>query len=232
MPLTRRIDSRAALAMARGLIFDMDGTIVDTRPFHMTSWRRLVQDHGFGEREYLICERGFGKTNHAIFGEWFAGRGDRPDYLALSDEKEALFRRLIAGRVRPRPGFHELLDAARRRGIRIALATSGPKENALFLLREMNVLRQFDAVIWGGAAAAPGKPHPEPFLRAAARMGVLPQHCVVFEDSSHGLWAGQRAGMTLAAIAERSADLTWIRKWTPFCFTDFRPMARLLERAG
>jgi beta-phosphoglucomutase-like phosphatase (HAD superfamily) len=90
------------------------------------------------------------------------------------------------------------------------------------------VTRRFDAVVWGGTVGH-SKPHPEPFLLAARRIGVPPARCLVFEDSSHGLWAGRRAGMTLAAIAERARDLTWVRKWTPYCFQDFRPVKSLLE---
>jgi HAD superfamily hydrolase (TIGR01509 family) len=216
------------LGPVNALIFDMDGTIIDTRPFHMASWRQLVKDHGLSEREYRIAEAAFGKTNWAIFDEWFEGRADRPSYQALADEKENDFRRIIAGHARPRPGFMELLALARRRGVKIALATSGPRQNAWFLLDQIGVRGAFDAVVWGSNIGL-GKPHPAPFLKAAARMGVPPGHCVVFEDSPHGLWAGRRAGMQLVAIAERPEDLAWNAKWTPRVWRDFRPAVELLK---
>lgn len=222
---------RLAAAPIDALIFDMDGTILDTRQYHMAAWRELVAAHGLTEREYRIAESGFGKTNKAIFEEWFAGRDAAPDWHRLSAEKEIDFRRLIHGHVRARPGFNELLAHARRRGIRIALATSGPRENAEFILDQLGVTPFFDAVIWGGMAGK-SKPHPEPFLLAAQRLGAAPVRCMVFEDSSHGLWAGRRAGMIVIAIAEQRRDLTWIRKWTPFCYEDFRPVVRLIETAG
>ncbi|MCL5271392.1 MAG: HAD-IA family hydrolase [bacterium] len=213
----------------RGLIFDMDGTILDTRPFHMAAWRQLVARLGLDGRAMELAESGFGKTNWAIFHEWWGKGAAERDLDALSEEKERLFRQLIQGRGRVRPGFIALLEQARRWRLRIALATSGPAENAAFLLADLGIARWFDAVA-PGSAAIRSKPHPDPFLIAAGRQGVPPQQCVAFEDSSHGFWSVRRAGMPLVAIAERKADLLSIQKWTPYVYEDFRPVPALLAQ--
>jgi HAD superfamily hydrolase (TIGR01509 family) len=210
----------------RGLIFDLDGTIADTRRYHMAAWLRFGQRLGLGARFLEVAERGFGKTNWAIFDEAFAGGRDAGEFDRLSEEKEAIFRRLIAGRARPRPGLRALLALGRRRGVRTAVATSGPRANAEFMLEDLGLRRQFDAVVWGDAAIR-SKPHPDSFLRAARRLGVTPPQCVGFEDSSHGCWAVRRAGMRLVAIAERPLDLVGIRKWSAWVFQDFRPAVDL-----
>ena len=111
--------------------------------------------------------------------------------------------------------------------MRIALATSAPRANAEFLLEDTGIVRLFDAVFCCDTRAM-GKPHPDPFLKAALRLGVAPGHCVVFEDSAYGFLSARRAGMRLVAIAEQPADRVRIRKWTPFVFTDFRPVPAVL----
>ncbi|MEN6626530.1 MAG: HAD-IA family hydrolase [Candidatus Sumerlaeia bacterium] len=205
------------------LLFDMDGTMIDSRRFHMLAWRRLVEELGLGEREFRMAEAGFGQTNRAIFKQWWSrGGGPGEDrYTELSERKEAFFREYIAGRQGARPGLKRLLERARRAGIRTAVATSATGSNTGFLLRQMGVQRDFDAVVW----SRPGlrsKPHPDFFLEAARCLAVAPSRCIVFEDSVHGFWAARRAGMGLVAIAETPEDLIRCRLWTPWVYQDFR----------
>lgn len=213
----------------RGLIFDMDGTILDTRVYHMAAWRVFVERHGLTHDHYMDAETGFGRTNWDLFTGWFGREAFPRQFDQLSDEKEALFRELIQGKEKPRPGMLELLEWARRNGVRVALATSGPRANAEFLLQDSGIARYFDVVLWGHGAIR-SKPHPEPFLNASWRMGVRPQQSVVFEDSPFGFWSAVRAGMRLIAIAERPEDMTKIRKWTPYVHQDFRLVPDLLDR--
>jgi HAD superfamily hydrolase (TIGR01509 family) len=207
----------------------MDGTIVDTRAFHMAAWSELVERLDLPPRCFDLAQSGFGKTNWAIFHEWFGAQAPEHDFAALSAEKEEAFREKIHGHVRARAGFRDLLDAARARGLRVALATSGPRENAEFLLRELGVAARFDAVVWGHAGLR-SKPAPDSFLLAARRLGLHPGRCLGFEDSRHGFLSVRRAGMGLVAIAEQPGDLGINRRWTPWSFRDFTPVPALIER--
>lgn len=222
-----RLLTRPSHRPVHGLVFDMDGTILDTRAYHMAAWRELVRRHGLTHDHYMVAENGFGKTNWAIFSEWYGDALTVAECDRLSEEKEEIFRELIKGKEKTRPGFVELLCFARRHGLRVALATSGPKANAEFLLEDTGVARFFDSVLWGDAAIR-SKPHPEPFVKAALRMDVLPEHCVAFEDSHHGFRSALGAGMRLIGIAERRGDMRRIRRWTPFIFADFRRVPSLL----
>lgn len=221
--LTGRLGERI-----EGLILDMDGTILDTREYHMAAWRKLIADHDYPPEWFEAAETGFGKTNWAIFDAWFGpGKLSVEERNALSDEKEEDFRELIAGREKARPGLRELLEKARDAGMRVALATSGPRANAEFLIEDLGLTPLFDAMVWGDAAIK-SKPHPEPFLIAARRLGVAPNRCVAFEDSRHGFWSAARAGMPIVALVEQPADWLTSRKWTPHVMADFRPVPALL----
>lgn len=219
-------------AVPRGLIFDMDGTILDTRAFHMQAWRALVQRHNLPAHYFDLADRGFGKTNWSIFLDWFGPHeAARRDIAALAEEKENLFRECIAGHAAPRPGFVELVERARARAIGIALATSGPPQNAAFILSELQVTQLFDAIVTGSARIR-SKPHPQPFLRAAGMLGLAPRACLGFEDSRHGFASVLRAGMRLVTIAEHAAHVPFNKRWYPYAFEDFRPLVTLFRRCG
>ncbi|MCE5230969.1 HAD family phosphatase [bacterium] len=213
----------------KALLFDMDGTMIDSRRYHMGAWRKLVGQLGLGDREFAIAERGFGMTNRMIFTQWFGPNGEKNhDYDELSERKESFFRELIAGNQGARAGLKRLLERARRNGIRTAVATSSTASNTTFLLRQMGLQRHFDAAVW----SRPGlrsKPHPDFFLEAARRLAIPPARCVVFEDSIHGFWAARRAGMGLVAIAERPEDLLRCRLWTPWVARDFISVEKFLR---
>lgn len=210
----------------------MDGTILDTRAFHMQAWRLLIERRGLPAHLFEIADRGFGKTNWSIFHDWFGPNAAREhDLIALGDEKEALFRECMRGHAVARPGFVELVERARARAIGIALATSGSPENAEFILGELNVRPLFDVIVTGSPRIR-SKPHPQPFLRAAGLLGLRPCDCLGFEDSRHGFASVMRSGMRLVSIAEHATHVPFNRRWYPYAFEDFRPLVQLLRRAG
>ena len=225
---SRYILDRLLDAKPQALVFDMDGTIVDTRNGHMAAWRRLIRKHRFPDRYLMIAETAFGRNNCSIFDLWFGPDRDRPDYDALSREKELYFRQLSQGRVRPRPGFRALLRFAQSQGLRLGIATSGPAENAAFILRELGVIHAFHAVVTSSAVMR-SKPAPDSFLAVSSRLGIRPACCLGFEDSPHGIQSVLRAGMLLVAIADQPADIQHNRMWTPLSYHDFRPVLKLMR---
>lgn len=184
--------------MTSGVLFDMDGVLVDSGGPHHESWRALARRHSVAvtEAQFREC---FGRPSRDIIR--LLWRADLPDaqVAALDAEKEAIYRELITGRIPLMPGCIATLAALRQAGLRLAVATSGPPENLELVLREGGLEAYFLAQV-NGFDVPHGKPAPDCFLLAAERIGVVPARCVVIEDAPVGVQAGVAAGMTVLGL--------------------------------
>lgn len=210
------------LSRARAVIFDMDGVLADTEEYHLESWRSCLHSrYGLAPAPEVIRST-FGQSNEKILPLLVPG-AEPSDLPRLSDEKEAFYREAARGRVRPLAGIERFLRWLSREGIPLAVGTSGPAENIRFLLAEFGWRRLFSALVDRGQFAA-SKPAPDCFLAAAARLGIPPERCLVFEDSLHGLTAARRSGAVPVAIATTYPEEALFLKgcWT---FRDFTEIA-------
>lgn len=178
-------------------LFDLDGVIIDSSEFHKQSWVVLMSSKGinFSEEDFKIT---FGKRNEEILKDYFP---DLPEseIKKMSYEKEELYRKFAKGNIKPIDGSIDTLRLIRENGFKIALVSSTPKENIDFIFKELKLDNFFDAVV-SGTDIKQGKPNPECYLIAAAKLGVKPQRCYVVEDSEHGLEAGKKAGAKCIGI--------------------------------
>jgi HAD superfamily hydrolase (TIGR01509 family) len=181
------------------LIFDMDGVIVDNHKWHLEAWVEFGKRHGLKTtpEEFLSS---FGSTNHLIMNSLFDGKITEEDIVALGIEKETLFRTLYRPFIKPVDGLPAFLQYAHENGIPIALATSAPSENVKFTLEALGLERYFD-VITDSAMVSRGKPDPQVYLLTAAKLGVQPSDCIVFEDSVPGIQSALNAGMRVIGVA-------------------------------
>ena len=198
-------------------IFDLDGTLVDSYDAHYEAWRLISARHGV---EVTIDEyyRHFGRRNEDLLREcWLrAGRGELTldEIKELDHEKEAQYRALVTHRFPAMEGAREIVYALRAAGFRTAVGSSGPPENVARAIEGLELEGAFDAIVTGRDVVR-CKPDPECFLLAAARVGVEPARCVVFEDAPAGIIAAKSAGMHCVAITskghtphlQRDADL-------------------------
>jgi beta-phosphoglucomutase len=191
----------AAPPAAGAVIFDMDGVLVDSADAHRRAWQALGDEVGVPFTPALFRQT-FGQRNASIIPTWLAGH-EPPDaqrMRRLGDRKESLYRTLVGqGAVRVYPGVTRLVDALRAAGAKIAVASSGPRENVSLLIDVIGVRDRIDACV-SAEDVTEGKPHPEAFLRAAERLRVAPAVCAVVEDSVHGIEAARRAGMLAVAV--------------------------------
>ena len=181
---------------AGGVLFDMDGVLVDSYGAHLESWRALAAEEGLPfDREALT--RMFGRTSHEMIGELWPDRA--ADSQRLSRRKEAIYRTLVERSFPAMPGAAELVAALDEAGYALALASSGPPENVELALERLGVRERFDAVVTGRDVEL-GKPDPQVFLLAARRLGLPPERCVVVEDAPVGVEAAHAAGMTAVVL--------------------------------
>jgi beta-phosphoglucomutase family hydrolase len=183
--------------VARALIWDLDGVIADTAPFHFRAWQRVAEDRGITFTEADFRET-FGKRNPEIIAAKFGGVPPN-EAEAIASTKEEVFRRIAKQSIKAFPGVLSLLLSARSGGWSTAIASSTPPENIKLIVDSLGISGLFDAVV-SSADVSRGKPDPEGFLLAAERLGVAPHDCVVIEDAVAGVQSAKNAGMTCVAV--------------------------------
>jgi len=181
----------------RAVLWDLDGVLVDSAPFHLQAWRELMASLG-RELSEADFQRTFGLRNDVVLRDLL---GDLPaaEVERLGAHKEALFRRAALGNIVALPGALALLRLLRERGLKLALVSSAPQGNIDLMLGSLGVEADFDVIV-GGEDVTQGKPDPEGFLLAARRLGVPPAECVVIEDALGGVEAAKRGGMLCVGV--------------------------------
>ncbi|MCE7870534.1 HAD family phosphatase [bacterium CPR1] len=191
--------------MEYGAIFDMDGVLVDSHESHFAAWNELGRRHGV-PFELPLFERTFGSHNAQILPVWL-GREVSPEELEnLAGEKEELFRAHVREHIHPLPGARELVEALASSGFKLAVGSSGPRQNVELLLTGLGIRQHFDALVTGDDVTE-GKPNPQVFSLAAEALGLPPARCLVVEDAPQGVEAGLAAGSLVVAVTStRSAS--------------------------
>ncbi|MBG9387916.1 HAD family hydrolase [Caenimonas aquaedulcis] len=182
-----------------GLIFDMDGTMIDSMPFHAKSWIEFTRRHGVDIDVPELMRRTTGRTGVECMRELFERDVPEDEALAFIHEKEAIYRELFTPVFTEVGGFRRFAADAHARGFKVGVGTAGDRHNIAFAFGHLKMDPMPHAVV-GGDEGLPGKPEPAIFLEAARRMGVEPAHCIVFEDAPFGIEAARRAGMRAVAV--------------------------------
>ena len=181
------------------LIFDMDGTMVDSMPWHAKAWIEYGIRHGVEIDIPKFMRQTTGRTAFECACELMGREVTEAESAQITHRKESIYRELFGAQFREVPGFGAFNRAAVARGLKVAIGTAGDKHNIAFT---MSNLRPDPAplAIVGGDEGLPGKPQPAIFLEAARRIGVAPSRCIVFEDAPFGIEAARRGGMLAVAV--------------------------------
>ena len=185
----------------RAVLWDLDGTLVDSEDYHWRSWRDAMAAEGI-DLSYDRFLASFGLRNDRILRGWL-GEATPPDRIQrIGDAKEAEYRRLaeLEG-LTPLPGAAEWTARLHADGWRQAIASSAPRQNVEVMLRVLDLDRYFDAIT-AAEDVTIGKPDPQVFLRAAERLGVPPSRCIVVEDAPAGIAAASAGGMRSIGVSQ------------------------------
>jgi len=200
--------------MFKGVIFDMDGTIVDSERLYYTIASEILSEHGYRlSREVFIATCGVSREEGArIYSQSFPPLDGERDVMDVLDDRYA--QALKDGRLERKPGCLQLLDRLKERDIRTAVASSNTSEAVGRTLSAVGLSDRFDAVIHAGLVQRV-KPYPDLLFKAAEELGLPPETCLVLEDSEPGILAAEAAGMAVILIpdiypvSETMARISW-----------------------
>lgn len=181
------------------LIFDMDGTMVDSLPFHAKSWVVFCERHGIDIAIDELMQRTNGRNGLECMRVLFNRPMDDDEATPLVHEKESIYRELFAPVFAEVPGFRRFAYRAMDQGFKIGVGTAGDLQNVNFVFSHLDMEPRPSTIVRGDEGL-PGKPEPAIFLEAARRLGAQPSRCVVFEDAPLGIEAARRAGMRAVGI--------------------------------
>lgn len=176
------------------MLWDMDGTLLDSADYHWLAWRESLASEGFDLTRERFAES-FGRRNDATLRGYFGEDFPSSEIERISEVKEARYREMVrAEPVKLLPGVRAWLARLKADGWRQALASSACLLNVETITEAFDIAQYFDAIV-SAEDVERGKPDPEVFLVAAARVTVLPARSIVIEDSPAGIEAARRASM-------------------------------------
>lgn len=181
------------------LIFDMDGTMIHSMPWHAKSWLVFARNHGLQIDVSDLLARTSGRTGAECMRMLLGQNLSDAACETLVHEKEAIYRDLFTDNFAEVAGFNAFATAAAARGLKIAVGTAGDRHNIEFAMSRLK-MNPLPLAIVGGDEGFTGKPTPAIFLEAARRIGADPARCIVFEDAPLGIEAARRGGMRAVAV--------------------------------
>lgn len=182
----------------KGIIFDLDGTMVDNMMIHHQAWQRKLSTLGLDFTIEEIMEQVHGINEEIIF-RLFGDRFDQKERTQISWEKEYEYRRIFKDKLQLITGLQDFLSNLHHEGIPMAIGTAAPPENVDFVLDNLEIRELFASVLHARDVSK-GKPDPEIFLRSANNIGIPIEDCLVFEDSVVGAQTALNAGCPVVVI--------------------------------
>lgn len=189
--------------MIKGLIFDMDGTMVDNMMVHHEAWQRKLASLGIEMSMAEVKEHIHG-VNEEILERLFGNRFTPEERKKIAWEKELEYREIFADRLQLIHGLDLFLAETHQAGIAMAIGTAAPPENVDFVLDRLNLRSYFTGIIHARHVSK-GKPDPETFVMAAQTIGIPVRNCLVFEDSLAGAQTARNAGCQAVIVTSTHA---------------------------
>lgn len=233
--LPRPVATNALLSATglQALIFDMDGVVCDTMPFHLQAWMKYVaQTPELAEIDRGCLAQMGGRRNRELLMELLNRPISEAEIHRWGSEKEAMYRSLIQDQIVWLPGLMAFLQQARSQGLRLGLGTSACRENVELLMSHEDLGTFFEVKIME-LDVQRGKPDPQCYLLVADRLGVAPEQCLVFEDAIAGVQAARNAGMRAWGVLTSCSAAELQEVGAECCIRDFTdPLLSYLLQAS
>lgn len=191
---------------ARAVLWDMDGTLIDSEEFHWISWRDAMAKEGIAITRAQFLSS-FGQRNDSIIPQWLGDAATPERIERISGAKEVLYRQLIRENgILALPGVSGWVRQLHEQGWLQAIASAAPRRNIEAVLEALGAAHRFQAIV-SAEDVSNGKPDPEVYLAAAARLGVAADRCVVVEDAPAGVQGARSAGMRSIGVSRNGRIL-------------------------
>jgi len=190
--------------MKKGIIFDMDGTIVDSLPYHYKAWKIFFKENkveNFSEK--LKDYKGGGTLD--LLTTVLGNNYSKKELKSMVDDKEIIFRDIYKNNVIPIEGFIQMLESIKSQKILVGLASNAIRKNVKMILNELKIYNDFNSIICGDEVEN-GKPNPEMFNKTAKRFKLDKKDCLIFEDSIEGLQGAVNSGIDAIGVKSSSSD--------------------------
>ena len=191
------------MTQIRAVLFDMDGTLIDTEKYYRIFWPKALAAFGYEMTdEQALAMRSLGRPfAPARLREWF---GEELDYYVVREKRKTLMEEALArDGIRVKPGAEEILVFLRERGITTVVATATDRERACQYLQQTKLADYFDQVI-SATQVKEGKPSPDIYLYACEALGRKPEECIAVEDSPNGVLSAYRAGCRVVMVPDQT----------------------------
>ena len=194
------------MGASRAVLWDMDGTLIDSEEFHWISWRNAMANEGITiTREQFLSS--FGQRNDSIIPRWLGTTATPERIERIANSKEELYRQLVRrDGISPLPGVAHWVHQLHKEGWLQAIASAAPRANIDAVLEALSATHIFQGVV-SAEDVHRGKPDPEVYLTAASRVGVSPGRCIVVEDAVAGVEGARRAGMRSIGVSHNGKHL-------------------------
>ena len=189
--------------MKKGIIFDMDGTIVDSLPYHYKAWKIFFRENkveNFSEKLKEYKGGGTLDLMTAVYGDKYS----RNELKIMTDDKEIIFRQIYKNNVEPIKGFMKMFEFIKSKKIFVGLASNAIRKNVKMILNELKIYEEFDSIICGDEVKK-GKPNPEMFDETVNRFKLKKKECLIFEDSVEGVSAAVNSKVDVIGITSSTS---------------------------
>ena len=183
-----------------GVIFDMDGVIMDNNPYHEKAWKTFCRIHQVHLTDEELQKYVFGRIAKDTIDFIFKKKHSQEDVDRYVNEKEEVYRAMYTDKIKLLDGLKEFLEELKDKKVPAAVATSAPRDNVEFVFKYLPLRNYFEFVL-DASHIKNGKPNPEIYLKSISKLGLEPNQCIVFEDSLSGVQAALDSGAHVIAVS-------------------------------
>ncbi len=206
-----------------GFIFDMDGVVIDSNPYHKIAWESFLDGQGYAYDDQTFDQMLSGRTGPTSLKLLFGDDLTEELIELYLEEVDGKYQSILRNmeKVTPIAGVHDFIGRVKNGGHRLALATSAPPLNIEMGLEKLDMKETFEIII-GKVDVSQGKPHPEVYQKAVDKLGLPKENCIVFEDSKAGIQSALAAGLPVVGIASAHSKEELLEEGVSMVVDDFR----------